>query len=111
MADNRHARIDVAVYAVKSRGVHVSTVVDVGGQKSIVVEWPNMRPWFPGAGEPDGMGGAVLRIGDVLLTVAPTGQGPFDCALVGTVRGRHYDVRFSASTLYGAGRHFREVLL
>jgi len=92
-------------------GVHVSTVVDVGGQKTIVLEWPNMQPWFPGAWGTDGMGGAVLRMGNVLLAVTPTNGGPFDCALAGTVRGRHYDVRFSAPTLHAAGRHFREVLL
>ncbi len=105
------ARIDASAYAVMAGGVHVSTVVDVGGQKTIILEWPNMQPWFPGAWGTDGMGSAVCRFGDVLLTVTPTKAGPFDCTLVGTVRHRHYDVRFSAPTLDAAGRHFREVLL
>ena len=105
------ARIDAAAYAVMAGGVHVSTIIDVGGERHTVAVWPNMRQAFPGAWKPDGMGGTVLRIQDVLLTVAPTKAGPFDCALVGTVRHRHYDVRFSALTLEAAGRHFREVLL
>jgi hypothetical protein len=111
VADLRNARIDAAAYAVMAGGVHVSTIIDVGGERYTVAVWPNMRQSFPGAWRSDGMGGAVLRIGDVFLTVAPTGQGSFDCALVGMVRHRHYDVRFSAPTLHAAGSHFREVLL
>jgi hypothetical protein len=106
-----NAHVDAAAYAVLAGGVHVSTIIDVGGERHTVAVWPNMRQAFPGAWKPDGMGGTVLRIGDVLLTVTPTKAGPFDCALVGTVRGRHYDVRFSAPTLDAAGRHFCEVLL
>lgn len=105
------ARIDASAYAVMAGGVHVSTIIDAGGERHTVAAWPNMRQAFPGAWKPDGMGGTVLRIGDVLLAVTPTKAGPFDCTLVGTVRHRHYDVRFSAPTLHAAGRHFREVLL
>ena len=104
------ARFDVKVIPVSVNGRHVSTVVVANGVLHHVVSWPNMARHFPAAWVHDGMGGAVARWQGVTLTVSPTGAG-FECALVGTVRAMHYDVRFRAPTPEDAGRRFREVVL
>jgi hypothetical protein len=111
VADPRNASIDAAAYAVYVNGQHVSTVVETEGEWHTITTRLDMAWAFPGVWKPDGMGGTVLRMGDVLLSVVPVGGGPFDCALVGTVRGMHYDVRFRAPTLHAAGKRFREVVL
>ena len=111
MSDPKAARIDVKVIPVLVNGQHVSTVVETEGEWHTITTRLDMAWAFPGVWKPDGMGGTVLRMGDVLLSVVPVGGGPFDCALVGTVRGMHYDVRFRAPTLHAAGKRFREVVL
>lgn len=108
MPDN--ARLDVKVIPVSVNGRHVSTVVVAAGVPHHVTQWPNMARHFPAAWVHDGMGGAVARWSGATLSVA-IGRDGFDCALVGTVRGMHYDVRFSAQTPEDAGRRFREVVL
>lgn len=110
MADPKSSRIDVKVIPVSVNGRVVGSVVVAGGQAHHVASWPNMTPHFPAAWVHDGMGGAVARWNGVTLSVSP-GRDGFDCALVGTVRGMHYDVRFRAATPEDAGRRFREVIL
>lgn len=108
MAEN--AKIDAKTVPVMLNGIRIGSVVISNGQSYTVASWPNMRAHFPAPWVHDGLGGAAATLNGVKLSVAPR-PGGFDCALVGTVRGRHYDVRFGAGTLEEAGRHFREVVL